>query len=124
MWKILFQDFIGSGPPGTVDPGSSYLVAGAVDPKLNAAYDRHKLGLGPIVTAASLRDTAAGVPHGLTLSLTGTALKTVVQRAINALIPVLTQELVNMTKELQGTKFVVPTDGPCDPEVTVFPNIF
>jgi hypothetical protein len=29
-----------------------------------------------------------------------------------------------MTKELQGKKFTVPTDGPCDPQVTVFPNVF
>ena len=120
----LFQDFIGASVPGTVDPGSSYLVAGVIDRERNAAYDRHKLGLGPIVAPASLRDTASGVSRGLTLALTDTAMETVVRRAVDALVPVLTQELLNMTKDLQGTKFTVPTDGPCDPQVTVFPNMF
>jgi len=119
----LLTEFISTGPPGTVDEGSSYLVTTAMDPLLNSASDKRKIGLGPLIAPLPARGNSA-VSHGLSLAITDGALTTVVQHAVNALVPVLVQELSNMIHEFQGTKFSVPTNGPCNPVVTVLPNFF
>ena len=101
----------GCEDPGTIDPGSSYLVASATDAGLNAVYDQVSIGLGELTPGTNLRG-GNGVPHGLSLAVTDTALELVVQRALNALIPVLIQELDNMIRRVQGTKIPIPTDAP------------
>ena len=118
----LFSDFLGNGVPGTIDRGSTGLVAEARDLGANAAFDRVHFTLGPVLEgpARAERDTRTPIARGLTLSTTAAALDTVVTNVVRDFSPALIEEAVNMLMSVQGLQFSVPTDV-CDPTVTVFP---
>lgn len=117
----LFQDFTGGGVPGTIDPGSNVLVGEARDREGNAAFDTVKFALKPVLPGPEEGRTRAAIDRGIVLSVTATALDTIVTRALETLFPTLIDELLNMVNDLKGTQFTIETDA-CNPKVTVFPN--
>jgi hypothetical protein len=118
----LFAEFTGGGQPGTVDPGSTGIVAETSDQHASAAFDRVRFRLGPVLSTLQVEnaDEFRWVVVGLTLSVTDVGLNTIATNVLVDAFPALIQELSNMLENLRGSKlqFVTPV---CDPEVTVFP---
>jgi hypothetical protein len=118
----LVNDMIGgSSLPGTVDPGSNTLVAEARDDEANAAFDTVTFALGNVIAGSGDGLGTDAVNRGISLAVTDSALQTVVENALNALYPVLIEEMFNAVNEIRGETFVVPTKAPCDPTVTILP---
>ncbi len=118
----LFNDFLGNGVPGTVDPGSTGIVAEGRDLLANGAYDRVRFAFGEINDSArspdaNERGTAA---VGVTLATTDAALDTIATNVLMDTAPALIQELTNMLESVQGKQFSFATDV-CNIVLTIFP---
>lgn len=113
----LFQDMIGNHLPGTLDPGSNFIIAEAMDPLFNTTYDVVPGAVGPLSPNPGAASNVAGglnpVPHGFSAIATEPALDVIVNAALKPVVASVIQDLSNTLGELRGTKITIPTSA-CD----------
>jgi hypothetical protein len=120
----LYQEVVlGNYVPGSVDPGSSYLIAEAWDDTGIAVRDVHRIALGPVTPSAPAgARNRTPVNRGVTLSVDKPSFDEITEAALQPIVERLLEELENLLDATRNEKVVIPVSGPCDPEITVFPD--